>query len=74
MSFDYIDTFENWDDPFASDGPCPWGGIGNYVVLDSTCDWECPYRTACMEIKKRAKLEKQGDIWRRLFQTEEGEK
>jgi len=65
--YDYIDTFDNWDDPLASDGPCPWGGLGNYVMLDSTCEWQCKFRITCMKIKKQGEQERQGEIWRNLF-------
>lgn len=68
--YDYFDTFQNWDDPLNSDGPCPYGGVGNYVLLDSSCDWQCRFRKACMAIKKRAQQERQGEIWRRLFSVD----
>lgn len=64
-------SLENWDDPLATDAPCPWGGLGNYVLLDHNCDWRCPYREACMKIKERAQQERQGRIWRRLFRIDE---
>ena len=67
----HYENLDTWDDPFASDGPCPWGGLGNYNLLDSNCDWRCPYRASCMTIKKRARQERQGRIWRRLFRLEE---
>lgn len=69
MSF-YGETWESWDDPFASDGPCPWGGFGNYQLLDPTCEWQCHFRKACMKLKKEARQRAQGEIWRRLFYTE----
>lgn len=51
-------TFQDWDDPLASDGPCPWGGLGNYVLLDENCDWECSFREACKQIKQRAQRQR----------------
>lgn len=69
--YGHSDDFDTWDDPLASDGPCPWGGVGNYVLLDSNCDWRCRYRAACMKIKERARQERQGAVWRRLFRLEE---
>ena len=52
---DIYDTFQNWDDPIASSGPCPWGGLGNYQPTDEQCDWECPFREACIKMKKKSK-------------------
>jgi len=69
--YGHYNSLDTWDDPLASDDPCPWGGLGNYVLLDSNCDWHCPYREACMKIKERAQQERQGRIWRRLFRLEE---
>jgi len=59
--FDYIETWETWGDPLASDGPCPWGGLGNYVLLDENCDWRCPFREACHSLKKKAEESKGGE-------------
>jgi hypothetical protein len=66
MSFNG-ETWEEWDDPLASDGPCPWGGLGNYALADSNCDWKCHFRTACMKIQRAHRMRMQGDIWRQQF-------
>ena len=52
----FTDDWNTWDDPLASDGPCPWGGVGNYVLLDETCDWQCRFRKLCMDVRRQNQL------------------
>jgi len=48
--------WDKWDDPLASDGPCPWGGLGNYQLVDERCDFNCPYRSACLSVQHQSRL------------------
>lgn len=70
----YMETLEHernlWkEDPFAAD--CIHGGLGCYVLLDSLCEFECPWRESCRKIRRSAEQERKGKIWRRLFKMED---
>lgn len=65
---------EEWDGTLEGlFNSCPWGGLGNYALLDTTCEWKCRFREACIKAKKEAQQRASGKIWRRLFMMEDRE-